>query len=72
MVSIPLCDWCLERERAAAEAEAERERQAARWLPRPCAGPGCENTVVPAKPWAIYCSSACRVRAHRAGRRAAA
>ena len=57
---------CLEKdaERAAAEAEADRRR--ARWLPRPCAGPKCQETVIPRKPWAIYCSSACRVRAHRA------
>jgi hypothetical protein len=66
------CDRCRERDAERAELEAERERQAARWLPRPCAGPGCGNLVIPKKPWAIYCTSACRLRAHRVRAKTAA
>jgi hypothetical protein len=38
---------------------------------RPC--DGCKGDFVPARPWSRFCSSACRLRAHRrlAGRQAA-
>jgi hypothetical protein len=65
------CERCRARAVERAELELERERQAERWRPRPCAGPECTNTVVPKKPWAIFCSSRCRVRAHRATHRIA-
>jgi hypothetical protein len=66
---VEACDWCLEREAREEAEHVELVRQAARWLPRACAGPGCSELVTPKKPWQMFCSSACRLRAHRAERR---
>jgi len=65
-----MCEACIER--TVAELAAEEERKAARWRPRPCQAPGCANTFRPYHVSQLFCSTACRVRSHRARQHVAA